>query len=65
MARYREPVSLTTEPGEELKRWGQSRTLPAGDLFRARLILALGMGGRIVVLVNVELLEMMGLAQIL
>ena len=33
---------LNLPPGqrEELQRWAQSRTLPAGDVFRARLILA-------------------------
>lgn len=44
MAGYRELVSLTTAQREELKRWAQSRTLPAGDVFRARLILALADG---------------------
>lgn len=44
MARYRELLSLTTEQREELKRWTQSRTLSAGDVFRARLILALADG---------------------
>ena len=34
---------LKLRPGqrEDLQRWAQSRTLPAGDVFRARLILAL------------------------
>jgi len=44
VARYRELLSLTTEQREELKRWAQSRSLPAGDVFRARLILALADG---------------------
>lgn len=44
MARYRELLSLTPEQREELSRWAQSRTLPAGDVFRARLILALADG---------------------
>jgi hypothetical protein len=35
---------LTAEQREELMRWSQSRTLPAGDVFRARLILALADG---------------------
>jgi hypothetical protein len=35
---------LNTEQREELTRWAQSRTLPAGDVFRARLILALAEG---------------------
>lgn len=29
------------EQREELKRWAHSRSLPAGDVFRARLIVAL------------------------
>ena len=44
MARYRELLTLTPEQREELSRWSQSRTLPAGDVFRARLILALADG---------------------
>jgi hypothetical protein len=40
----RELLSLTMEQREELTRWAQSRTLPAGDVFRARLILALADG---------------------
>jgi transposase len=44
VARYRELLSLTTEQRDELRRWAQSRTLPAGDVFRARLILALADG---------------------
>lgn len=44
VARYRELLSLTDEQREELKRWAQSRSLPAGDVFRARLILALADG---------------------
>lgn len=44
MARYRELLTLTAEQREELSRWTQSRTLPAGDVFRARLILALADG---------------------
>jgi hypothetical protein len=35
---------LSREQREELTRWAQSRTLPAGDVFRARLILALAEG---------------------
>lgn len=35
---------LTQEHREELTRWAQSRTLPAGDVFRARLVLALADG---------------------
>ena len=44
MARHRELLSLTSEQREELMHWAQSRSLPAGDVFRARLILALGDG---------------------
>lgn len=44
VAGYRELLSLTKEQREELTRWSQSRTLPAGDVFRARLILALADG---------------------
>ena len=44
VARYRELVSLTAEQREELTGWSQARTLPAGDVFRARLILALANG---------------------
>lgn len=35
---------LSEEQREELRRWAQSRTLPAGDVFRARLMLALADG---------------------
>ena len=35
---------MTAEQREELTRWTQSRTLPAGDVFRAQLILALADG---------------------
>src|SRR5262245_46154796 len=35
---------VTDEQREELERWAQSRTLPASDVFRARLILALADG---------------------
>jgi hypothetical protein len=44
VAGYRELLSLTMGQREELKRWAESRTLPAGDVFRARLILALADG---------------------
>jgi hypothetical protein len=37
-------LALTSEQREELTRWAQSRSLPAGDVFRARLILALADG---------------------
>jgi hypothetical protein len=42
--RYPELLELTEEQRNELTRWAQSRTLPAGDVFRAKLILALGQG---------------------
>jgi transposase len=35
---------LSHDQREELIRWAQSRTLPAGDVFRVRLILALADG---------------------
>ena len=44
VAGYRELLSLTMDQREELKRWAQSRSLPARDVFRARLILALADG---------------------
>src|SRR4051795_4644932 len=37
-------MTITEEQRTELTRWAQSRTLPAGDVFRARLILALAEG---------------------
>jgi transposase len=37
-------LALTEEQRSELGRWAASRTLPAGDVFRARLILALAEG---------------------
>jgi len=37
-------LKLMPEQREDLHRWAQSRTLPAGDVFRARLILALADG---------------------
>ena len=37
-------LTLSEEQRIELKSWAQSRTLPAGDVFRARLILALSEG---------------------
>ncbi|HSU59090.1 MAG TPA: IS630 family transposase [Bryobacteraceae bacterium] len=43
--RYRCCVSqLSPEQREELRSWAQSRRLPAGDVFRARLMLALADG---------------------
>jgi hypothetical protein len=41
---YRELLRLTDEQRSELTQWAQSRTLPAGDVFRAKLILALAQG---------------------
>lgn len=41
MGRYQRVLELSHDQREELTRWAQSRTLPAGDVFRARLILAL------------------------
>jgi transposase len=40
----RELLRVTSEEREELECWAQSRSLPAGDVFRARLILALADG---------------------
>jgi transposase len=37
-------LQISTEERQELEGWAQSRTLPAGDVFRARLILALADG---------------------
>jgi hypothetical protein len=42
--RYRSVLPVSDEQREELQRWAQSRTLPTGDVFRARLILALAEG---------------------
>lgn len=44
MADNRKLLQLSFEQREELERWAQSRALPAGDVFRARLILALADG---------------------
>jgi len=44
MTDNRNVLALTPEERRDLERWAQSRTLPAGDVFRARLILALGEG---------------------
>ena len=44
MAGYIGLPKLTEEEREELTRWAQSRTMPAGDVVRARLILALADG---------------------
>src|SRR3954452_7752917 len=37
-------IELSAEEREELKRWSNSRTLPSGDVFKARLVLALADG---------------------
>jgi len=37
-------IELTNEEREELTRWSNSRSLPAGDVFKARLVLALADG---------------------
>jgi transposase len=37
-------IELTEQEREELTRWSSSRTLPAGDVFKAKLILALADG---------------------
>jgi transposase len=44
MRRNPEVLAITEEQRIELAGWAQSRTLPAGDVFRARLILALAEG---------------------
>lgn len=44
MRRYQAVLRLTDEQRADLQLWAQSRTLPAGDVFRARLILALAAG---------------------
>jgi Helix-turn-helix domain len=44
MASYQGVITLSPEEREELTRWSKSRTLPAGDVFKARLILALADG---------------------
>ena len=44
MTDNRSLLNLTAEQKGDLQRWAQSRTLPAGDVFRARLILALADG---------------------
>jgi len=44
MTDSRSLLKLTAEQGQESQRWVQSRTLPPGDVFRARLILALTEG---------------------
>jgi transposase len=44
MGRYQAVIELSAEEREELTGWARSRTLPAGDVFKARLILALADG---------------------
>src|ERR1700735_3511763 len=44
MRRNQTVLMITDEQRSELSKWAQSRTLPAGDVFRARLILALAEG---------------------
>ena len=44
MRRYHRVSNLSREIREELTLWAQSRTFPAGDVFRARLMLALADG---------------------
>jgi transposase len=44
MRGYQTMLELTEQEHEELSHWAQSRMLPAGDVFRARLILALASG---------------------
>jgi transposase len=44
MGKNRSSLQLSPEQKEELERWAQSRALPAGDVFRARLILSLAEG---------------------
>ncbi len=44
VADNRRLLEISAEQREELERWGQSRALPAGDVFRARLILSLAEG---------------------
>jgi transposase len=44
MRRNQFVLRVTVEQRRELSKWAQSRTLPAGDVFRARLILGLADG---------------------
>jgi transposase len=44
MGSYQAVIKLSAEEREELTGWSKSRTLPAGDVFKARLILALADG---------------------
>jgi transposase len=44
VADNRELLKVSAEPREELEHWAQSRTRPAGDVYRARIVLALAGG---------------------
>jgi hypothetical protein len=44
MGSYQAVIKVSEEEREELTRWSKSRTLAAGDVFKARLILALADG---------------------
>src|SRR3989442_10173183 len=44
MTDSRSLLAITPEEKQDLEGWAQSRTLPAGDVFRARLLLALAAG---------------------
>ena len=44
MGPYQAVIELSVEERDELTGWSKSRTLPAGDLFKARLILAFAGG---------------------
>ncbi len=54
MGTYQAVIELSEEEREELTGWSKSRTLPAGDVFKARLILALA-GGKSYSVVEAEL----------
>src|SRR3984957_7832505 len=54
MGPYQAVIELKAEEREELTRWSKSRTLPAGDVLKARLILALA-GGKSCSAVEAEL----------
>src|ERR1700685_2993521 len=44
MGSYQAVIKVSAEEREELTQWSKSRTLAAGDVFKARLILALADG---------------------
>jgi hypothetical protein len=52
MSGYAGLRELTEQEREELMQWAQSRTLSAGDVFRARLMLVLADGHRSATEVN-------------